>query len=147
LSVDKLVFDSGSPSLDIIPYPGQGPKAREKLLFAHQHHMTQKQLASCFKIQAAPQGVHLVSVASSQDADSQLCHFLKIVCECHLVYHKMEKAKKSETKEDAPAPLYIPGIKIVVLTKITCGIMQDGNKEANFEVQALPIPICVQMGE
>jgi hypothetical protein len=41
------------------------------------------------------------------------------------VYRKTGKAKKSETaKEDAPATLYIPGIKIddPCLTKITCRI-------------------------
>jgi hypothetical protein len=40
------------------------------------------------------------------------------------VYCKTGKAKKSERKEDAPAPLYRPGIKIGCphATKISCGI-------------------------
>jgi hypothetical protein len=54
-SVEKLIFEiPGSPPFDILPYLGEGPKASEKLSFAHPHPMTQKQLTSCFKIQAAP---------------------------------------------------------------------------------------------
>jgi hypothetical protein len=35
-SVDELVFEiPGSPPFDIIPYLGKGPKALEKLSFAH----------------------------------------------------------------------------------------------------------------
>jgi hypothetical protein len=86
--------------------------------------MTQKHLASCFKIQAAAQGVHLISAASSPDAHSQSGHFLRLSVSIILVQNKTGKAKKSETKEDAPASLYIPGIKIGGhrLTKITSGI-------------------------
>jgi hypothetical protein len=61
--------------------------------------MAQKQLG-CFKIQAAPQDVHLVSVASSPDADSQSGRFFKLVCERHLVYCKTSgKGKKEKQKK------------------------------------------------
>jgi hypothetical protein len=129
-SVDKLVFEiPGSPPFDIIPYLGESPKAREKLSCAHPRHMTQKQVASCFEIQGAPQGVHLVSAASSSHDNSRSGCFFKIFCERHQMYRKTGKAKKSEiteeTNKDAPAPpLYIPGIKIggPRASKITCGI-------------------------
>jgi hypothetical protein len=74
------------------------------------------------------------------------------------MYCKTGKANNSEateeTKQDAPAPLYLPGIKIggPHETKITCGIKGKSmpcktKTKKLIKGQALPIPIFVQMGE
>jgi hypothetical protein len=61
--------------------------------------------------------VHLISVASSPNADSRLGCFFKVICKRHQMYRKTGKAKKSEateeSKENAPVSLHLPGIKLV----------------------------------